>query len=674
MANGEGFAGPVNQATMLQMQGAMETERGFARAWSAGADPAVQAAYQRSAAERGAMAANNIRMRYYQKEWEQIQSTEITPYHERLRAAEANRNAKMAMRVLPATRTIGLAEGAGIKAAAELPTPGAVQPKDANGQALPPPPEPNVAMQPGLIGAQETTDALSYMDVATGRVIPVDSAEGVSWMQAAEREFWEEYTAVNREMMDTLSGYQGNPYASQAMSNLMKHTSDISGQAVTGQRDPMAALNWWQDFQNKEAQRELQQQEAATGAFNIRASEGMVRAYEADARVRVQDPEQASYYGRGLAKKLLGGKPLTQEEQATVAGVGELLKEKEQRAAQQWARPGAPFRLSPLVHDEPLSWMDYSSRDPVRQQRFGAIVTDEAQKTKRALISAEDPEDAVRWFESKGAPTRILALARVGAWEDRELQEWMEATIQTPELVEHANAVTFIERLPHYEAMDPRIAPTIDAVNEKVVEQVRRRVEATGQTFTDEAADLIRADRERTFYEGISGKSAPRVRGMRTTKRRKDVREAYRTRRLLEEEEVAAEAPAALLTPAPEFTPEPEAGPTPEIQAPAEPDETETTGAAGAWEKAYPGARVPGLGVVREYFARGAEETLARHRALPRPPSRYGAGTELGNPYLNMAREVLLALRETLPVNSQARVLIEEALAAKGETPAEAGE
>ena len=100
MANG----GAVDAGTQLAMQGAMEMERGSARAWSAGATAGVQAAYMQSAMQKGAMAAENIRNRYFKKEFEQIQEMRIQPLQDRLKAAQELRNNTLMMTTMPVAR------------------------------------------------------------------------------------------------------------------------------------------------------------------------------------------------------------------------------------------------------------------------------------------------------------------------------------------------------------------------------------------------------------------------------------------------------------------------------------------------------------------------------------------------------------------------------------------
>lgn len=522
----EDYRGPIDTGTMLKMQGAMEAERGFGRMWSAGASETVKAAYMRSAEMKGALAAENIRNRYYKKEFEQILETRIKPLQERLSAAKALRDQTMATTTMPTTRTVSpeeyqeRAEALGQAGPVQFQTvPGPTGKKgEAAKQVIPQQPAaPNAALDK-QIGAVESEDVLAVVDPVSGSPVPIASPRGISVWNKAENDFWGEYSAVNQELMQIMSEYEGNPYADRYAQSLIDSVIKQSNLATTGKADPLKAQEWMENRQQFEAEQETRQQGLQAGEFQIETAEAGLDVAVREAQQIVQtDPSFAALVGKPIMSKFKRGKSLTRREKFEAANAVRTyrdLQEKELARKRRQEERDRVFRIPSIDVPNPENWhpdMRADPGDPTYRQYFGEERADVI-NDQLIMVSQMSPEEQDDLLSGFGASTNDIAVFQEGLGTITPgMAKAFENMANKLETNNIANDRAFIRRLPELERRQSELARVIDQTINNAIDQIR----ASGG-IPDE--DLIRNNRYKVFFELIYGRRAPERGDFRTVR------------------------------------------------------------------------------------------------------------------------------------------------------------
>jgi hypothetical protein len=482
--------------------------------WSAGASETVKAAYMQSASQKGALAADQIRQRYYKKEWEQIQATRITPLRDQLQAAKDAREKTLMSTVMPVPRTMQPGESAQMSSELGLDIPGAqtVVPgkKGKDGQVGAstvatgaPQAAPNLAMQGETIGVTQHEDMLALMDPVSGVPVALGGPRGKSIVQNADSMFWGEYSRVTSSMMDTLGEYVGNPYADSMAENLIAEVIKQGNIATTGQTDPHDAERHMMDRQEFEADQEIKGQQIAEGKVqaDTGAAEREIGAREAGGLIGT-----SKRFDDSLGSKIIGkyqtGKPLTKNEQFQAAAAARHergLQEKQilARAKQDY------YTIPPALAEIPQNWQGHMmTRDPVYQTFFGNAFADLA-NSKAGEINAMEPADREALIRAHGGGETDVLKAENQLWKDANLQIILKSITESSGASQKANDTAYIRRLPSLEAQDPNVATTIDATLDRFIAEAR----ANGLDVDEER---IRAQRYVPFVEATLGRDQGR--------------------------------------------------------------------------------------------------------------------------------------------------------------------
>ncbi len=523
MANGSG--GAVDFGTSLQMQGAMTMERGLARMFSAGASETVKGAYQQSAMQKGALAAQNIRNRYFQTEFKQVLEARINPLNERLSAAKEARAAALQTTVMPVPSMLSAEQ---VQEKAELlghgkqelqAVPGAPGADGSPSQEMVTQDiaAPNPALSGPELGAVEYEEILALMDPTSGAPVPFSSARGIKLWQDIESDYWGEYAAVNQELMQVMSEYKGNPYADNYAQELMNQTIKQGNVATTGQGDPMQAQQMWEDRQTYEADMEAKQQGLAAGQQQIeqgvlsrQKDEAVIEVATRDAaRALESDPRFESLLGSAIADKFESGQPLTQQEKFEAASAV-----KQYRAGQeaQIARAAKlpDFRFNSENLKNPENWRTVITRDKHAFPKFYAQAMKGAIQDKVTDISKNLRSDSPEAHQAQvaelmkaGATPDDLALFNEGLGSRTpNLDAVIEGLASSPQAMQQANDIAFIRLLPEIERRQPQVADIIDQTIQGTIDTMR----AHG---LDVDEDLLWADRYRAFFESTYWELAP---------------------------------------------------------------------------------------------------------------------------------------------------------------------
>lgn len=686
--------GVVDPGTALAMQGAIEQERGLARSWSAGANATVQAAYQQSAANKGALAADQIRQRYFKKEWEQIQDARINPLQTRLQSAKALREQTLMTTVMPVK---GAALRPGLDPA--MPNPNsqlgipAAPAEGAGDVTIQPPDQTQIMDEEGGIERALGSDELSYIDPVSGEPVPISSPRGVAIMQQADSDFWGEYSAVNTEMMDVLGDYSGNPFADQMAERLIDLTIKQGNVATTGQTDPMKAQAYMDQRQEFEANMELKRQDVGAGKLALETQTAGLDVAARDAgRLASEDAAFRDLLGDKIFGKMQQGTALTRREKLEAASAVRTHRALQEKGILQRAKSGV-YTIPAVIANEPSNWQGHMmTRDPVFQTYYGQEFATLANNTMGAIQNM-DPVEMETTLRNAGAGDLEIARANEGLWNDPNLTAIVEKIANSSGAAVEANDRAMLRRLPELERQDPNMSGVIDSVLDQQIAQMR----AAGY---DPDEERMRAERYIPFFEATYGRVAPPTMDEFTTARVAHLLEGRRppTPQAIEGLGTpfrAPEQPTGPLAPTPSDMPRsifgPQAGTEqlPEEKAPATlaPSETKTVGEPSEWERVYgPGAKRPeeaiaaaARGVVGgvSSLARagfGYEPSAPRERARGfaydvegRVLGRDGKPLEMSNPYANMELPVLKELIDSLPADSQAYELLAEAIASKGQ-------
>jgi hypothetical protein len=483
---------------MIGMQGAIQAERGFARAWSAGASPGVKAAYMESAAMKGALAAEQIRNRYYKKEWEQIHSTRLQPLHDRLAAAQEARNLAMRTTVMPVRRVVTpeeyqqRADLLGQGGPPQLQTvPGKTTKDGTQTQEVVPQQAaaPNQALGQ-MMGAVEAEESLALFDPVSSEPVPFASARGIEIWQNADNDFWGEYKAVNTEMADILGEYTGNPFADKAISLLQENAIKQSNIAATGQTDPRKAQEWWEGRMKFEADQETAQLDQEAGALSLRRAQAALQTEVMDAaRLAETDPAFRDLVGDKIADKLIKGEKLTQNQMDQAASATRYHRQLQEKAIAQRAKQRV-FTIPTTNVTNPSNWGADMMADPVYQTYYKQEFAQAANSVQEELLALPEAE-MVNVLRSAGADDNMVIKALEGLWNDPGVTTVIERIAQSKGLAQTANDSAFLRRLPELERQQPELRPVVDGTLDQYISQLR----GAGYDLDGEDEARIRAER-----------------------------------------------------------------------------------------------------------------------------------------------------------------------------------
>jgi hypothetical protein len=652
------------------------------------------------------MAAQNIRNRYFKKEWEQIQEIEVQQHLDRLSAAEDTRRNTLLTTTMPVKRMVSPEEQSsrGLGIAAEQHAAGHGQVQSIPGAPgrdgkptqstidQPPPPPPNT-MGDQEIGAVEAEDMLALMDPVSGTPIAVSSDRGISLIKNANSAYWGTYGEVMQNMMSIGVKYAGNPYADKFMSEVLGQVEKQASMSATGQTDPQAAQEWMEGRQQWEAEQSIRNQNVDRGRLALETNEADLQVAVRDAdRLAGTDAAFRDLVGDKIVGKFESGEQLTRSESLEASSAVAKHRSLQEKAILQRVNQRV-FTISTANLPNPSNWLpEMSTGDPTFKLYYNQAFQ-EAVANKLPEFRDMDPEFAGEKLLALGANPTEVQLFMAGGGAGPTVIEAIQTELSQTGEVQKAYDQAFLRRLPQLEKQQPELAGLIDQSIEQTIQEMRN----LGYNPNEE---LLRTDRYRTFFESTYQRRAPDYHDPDTfyrLARTKDrqVAEADDRRREAEARETALlEKQAALhsLGVYPEggttrpTGPLAKPAPPVEVQAPAQPaaTETTTTGESSEWDRVYGPGATPSELLVKG--ALGAVQGVARfsRRAfgdyqplLVREPTRAvsyniqgqpldedGQPLESSNPYVNLPRNILQQLISTTPSDSQAFELLEEALAA----------
>jgi hypothetical protein len=484
--------------------------------WSAGASETVKAAYMQSASQKGALAADQIRQRYYKKEWEQIQSTRIGPLRERLEAAKALRAQTLMSTVMPVKSVKSIAEAGAEYTAAGLDTPPqqTVVPgkKGKDGQVAAstvvegaPQAAPNQAAQGEIMGAISVEEKLAINDPVSGTPIPIDTPRARSIIENADSAFWGEYSSVTSDMMDTLGEYVGNPYADGMADNLMQQVIKQGNIATTGQTDAGAAEDWMMKRKKWEADQEASSQTLQQGQFNLESNQAGLEVGARDAGSLLGSDEGfRDFLKPSIVAKMDSGTKLTRKELMEASGSAEHWRKLEQLQIKR-AADSQVFKVPTEIMDIPQNWQSFMmTNDKAYGVYYGNAFADLANKQIGNLREME-PEDREKILRAFGASEIDVRKADANLWKDPNLTLIVKAITESSGAAQKANDAAYIRRLPEVEANDRSgdTARQIDATLDQFIEQAR-------ESGYEVDAERIRAERYVPFFEATNGRDQGR--------------------------------------------------------------------------------------------------------------------------------------------------------------------
>jgi len=500
----------VDLGTMFMMQGAMTLEEGLARLHGATASPAVQAQMMENARVKGAMAAENIRNRYFKKEFEQVLGARVNPLLAEQQNALNSYKEAMQTTVMPVKRVVNPEESQMLEEALQTPPPPvpkipgkeqvSVQEK------MRPVSETNVAMQPGMIGAVEMKEELAIRDPASGEPVPISSPRGINIWQEAKNDYWAVNSRVNQELMTIMSEYQGNPYADSYARALMDNVIKQSNIATTGIADPMEAQATWDKRMEWEANQEIKQQEISTNALNFEKREADLAVDVNDAsRLLSTDPAFKDLVGDKIANKLMNNKPLTRRESLEASSAVRTHRSLQEKMILQRAKQRV-FTIPMTNVNNPQNWEADIQNDPVfdtyKNQAFNEVAA--AALPKLRAEAEQDPEGFANRMRMKGIPEVDIQTFVVGGGATPALTDALKADL-TKEQTQLAYDTAYLRRLPELERQQPELTPVIDSVVESAISALKEKY----PEMTPEQEDVYRQDRYRTFFDWSTGRPSP---------------------------------------------------------------------------------------------------------------------------------------------------------------------
>jgi hypothetical protein len=692
MGNG-GYTGAVPERTMAQMKGQMGFEEGVARIFTAGQPASVVQSAMESARQRGAMAAENIRARYFQAEFKQVQEARIKPLQEELKGAIAQRDAALKMTVMPVNRVLNPGETRAAIDATEPPPPPQLQAVPGKAKAdgtqaqetveMPGQPIPNPALAGPQMNAMVSEEALSFIDPVSGDPVRVSSARGIDIARLAEHEFWGTFGRISTEMMNVYSEYKGNPFAEGAMNQMMDQIIKQANMATTGAGDPMEAQKRFEGRQaweleqskNREGilasqQARAQSEETVLASQQERTQRGLgIGEKEAGYQVgatRARDMAQTrpefrkGFLGDDLASKSEWDAKDTVQAAAAVAAFDTAEKERIARLDKSGI-----FRIPNELVGIPENWQTsiregYSAWRPVYGQEITTIVNTTANRMRQM---PKEERDAI--LTQFGADSEVIWHADHNNYADPNLKAVIEAYAQSTGAAQLAEKRTMLRVLPEVTRQQPELMNVIQGVLSQAMDYQdmmaeQGAVDDDGNPYVPAPRERMLADPYPYFMMAVTGDGNWPM----------DVkpRESEDALYLLNKREAA---------------PPPQEQPTGPL-APSILETPPTARAAQPWDVQYTNEQAaPTLTEFERVYGKGATNPLAAigswrgYSDQPRSFSpgtafdtqnrpidqRTGALVELTNPYVNLPIAVLESLRRSMPDGTAGVELIDEAIA-----------
>jgi hypothetical protein len=407
-------------------------------------------AYNRAGEE----AAQNIRTKFYQEEWKQAKQARIDPLMSQLNELKSAFEANSTVAVRPIPRNVGLEEGEMIAQAGARP---GAPVKTGEGKTAAGPPEvpPNPALLQGQIGAVEMIEAPSIINPMTGVPVASNSPEGYAIYQKMVDDFWGQYGRLTTEMINITSEYAGNPFADNALGNVIEKVMNQAGQGVTGRADPIEQAQHWEDRRKADAEIEASQLAAEGSRFELDQKRAQQDALTQAARADVADPRSRPWYGDKLATKMESGASLTKKEKATVAGIYGVIRQREmedRRAAQQQGLT----RIPRSIFESMGTWHDYVKTNDAG---YKLQLEENLLHSDNALIR-EIRQDPLGYVERNRANLTedLQREISLGALSEPAVKAYIEHTARTPDVINQAHVDTYASVLQRIASNDRDVA------------------------------------------------------------------------------------------------------------------------------------------------------------------------------------------------------------------------
>ena len=567
MSNGQGGPqGPVSGATMAQMQGTMQMERGFARMWSAGSSDSVKAAYQKSAERKGAIAAENIRQRFYKKEFEQILETQIKPLTDKLTSARDAYGENTATTVMPIEHQKSQAER--VEASGQLnpntqgelgpigtPLPGAAPGGDPGAQqaGMVAPPDAQIeAANQILAEPTDIAEKISIRDPVTGGPVELSSARGIAIMGEHAQTFGTAFRTTNMELMEVMSKYSGNPFASRYAESLVDNLAKQAGLNSSGLSDPTKQQEWWEGRQEAEQkafaaqtandqaaqQSELNDQQGllndqrlAEGEDNAQLREQGEADRQAARRVTATQARNSAasgdlddYLGADLRGAIAGGDELNDaQNDELIASQNAFESDLQKQINREKSKVGFGFGRQDLRHLENNpgaiteilvngGWGKGVGSNAYKQE-YSAIIADEASNIGKDL---KDQYNASR-TSGDGSGQRIARKLMDNGASQMAAEAWLESGMVTGEVSdaiekiasgqtsrEEANYRAALSTLPGLAAKQPQLKELINSTIDNYIND-----QEGDNPFSLEQKELMRISPYATYMEIANDKSDP---------------------------------------------------------------------------------------------------------------------------------------------------------------------
>ncbi len=521
--------GPVSPGTALRARGAQGMERAMGRMFSVGSDPATKAAYMQTSERRGQEAAQQIRMRYFKQEFEQILDLEVKPETDRLQEYFAGMSGRLQTSVMPVPYAKSPEEVAqrqdavGMTEQSTEVIPGATT---AEGKPGAPTlisretPSQNAGFQGDALGVVEVKEQLAFM--IDGKPVPVDSAEGIAYMQSEHSQMGLLNREVQTTIMDKLAKYAGNPYAAQYMDSMTAQLSKQAGQTATGLADPAEAVKFMEDrqtFDEKIETDNLAQRE--TELQNQRAM-GNRAALVETARELVMRGRTPTGLSEKLAEKLRNGDELTELQAATVAQAQKLHIEQVNKNAANALKSGTGIK--PMNEHNTEFWHgdlatgNSPTSQEYRQEYSHSMDDSSAQEERKFLTLGEKGTDRAARQKAQFNKWGIDPDEQANYWTTGEITEGIKAGLDADAAAggsrQKAQGIAMVKVLAKLEHENSRqgsgeITRQVDAVLDRKEAEYWDRNNSLDRPFSNRSVqakiDYMRKHRGHTFVQETLG-------------------------------------------------------------------------------------------------------------------------------------------------------------------------
>ena len=477
----------------MQAQAAESMAMHAARGYSAGADATTKSAYFQAAQVRGAKAAQAIRNRYYQKEFEQIQSAEFQPELDIL-----NKTVQQGMDSLET-------------GVASIDYPLSYQQANAqqreeqelNNASVPPQinkggegvadtvvaPSPSQALPANeLMNSLETRDELAFINLP--EPFAVSSPQGISHSKQVHGSMGQAYTQTMQKLMSIAAKYAGNPYAAKYSESLLEHLVKQSNVATTGTGDAQEAADLMQGREKKELEMDQlrgENEEAAQAAQNAMASQN---SYVELARNAVLSGDIPNTLSAKLVEKLRNGDELTPLQAATVAQAMQIRDERSQQQASILSRQ----KKTPIAREHVGDGRTYASQhsvnDDIYKLDYKSILARMGDARVSAFMKMSNLERK-KELAAQGISDADITGFNFGGTVTEEIEAAFEAMKTRGDSRRIANGIALLNRLPGLEKEQDGISQTIDRTLDWAEQTMRERNFRTNELTEEELEENV---------------------------------------------------------------------------------------------------------------------------------------------------------------------------------------